>query len=163
MNEDTKLTAWQRLRTRAHLLVTALIKRMTVGVRAVLLDGRKVLLVRHTYTPGWQFPGGGVEPGETAEESAAREVQEETGFTVTGPMELFGLYHNVNPATNRDHVAVYICRDFTAAPTFQRSREIAAGQWFEVDNLPDDVSPATRARLSEIFSSAARRLVWGGF
>jgi mutator protein MutT len=158
-----EIKPWQRLLSRFYLTVIGIKRRMTLGVRVVLLDGNRVFLIRHTYLPGWQFPGGGVEPGETAEESAAREVQEETGFTVTGPMELFGLYHNVNPATNRDHVAVYICRDFTAAPTFQRSREIAAGQWFEVDNLPDDVSPATRARLSEIFSSAARRLVWGGF
>lgn len=158
-----EIKPWQRLLSRFYLTVIGIKRRMTLGVRVVLLDGNRVFLIRHTYLPGWQFPGGGVEPGETAEESAAREVQEETGFTVTGPMELFGLYHNVNPATNRDHVAVYICRDFTAAPTFQRSREIAAGQWFEVDNLPDDVSPATRARLSEIFSSATRRLVWGGF
>lgn len=158
-----EIKPWQRLLSRFYLTIIGIKRRMTLGVRVVLLDGNRVFLIRHTYLPGWQFPGGGVEPGETAEESAAREVQEETGFTVTGPMELFGLYHNVNPATNRDHVAVYICRDFTAAPTFQRSREIAAGQWFEVDNLPDDVSPATRARLSEIFSSAARRLVWGGF
>jgi mutator protein MutT len=158
-----EIKPWQRLLSRFYLIVIGIKRRMTLGVRVVLLDGNRVFLIRHTYLPGWQFPGGGVEPGETAEESAAREVQEETGFTVTGPMELFGLYHNVNPATNRDHVAVYICRDFTAAPTFQRSREIAAGQWFEIDKLPDDVSPATRARLAEIFSSAARRLVWGGF
>ena len=158
-----EIKPWQRLLSRFYLTIIGIKRRMTLGVRVVLLDGNRVFLIRHTYLPGWQFPGGGVEPGETAEESAAREVQEETGFTVTGPMELFGLYHNVNPATNRDHVAVYICRDFTAAPTFQRSREIAAGQWFDVDDLPNDVSPATRARLSEIFSSAARRLVWGGF
>ena len=52
MKDETRLTTLQRLRTRAHLLLTALRKRLTVGVRAVLLDGRKVLLVRHTYTPG---------------------------------------------------------------------------------------------------------------
>jgi len=158
-----EIKPWQRMLSRFYLIVIGIKRRMTLGVRVVLLDGNRVFLIRHTYLPGWQFPGGGVEPGETAEESAAREVQEETGFTVTGPMDLFGLYHNVNPATNRDHVAVYICRDFTAAPTFQRSREIAAGQWFEVDDLPEDVSPATRARLAEISGGAARRLVWGGF
>ena len=62
MNEDTRLSPLQRVRTRLHLFLTAVRKRLTVGVRAVLVDGDKVLLVKHTYTPGWQFPGGGVEP-----------------------------------------------------------------------------------------------------
>ena len=154
---------WQRLLSRFYLVVIGIKRRMTLGARVVLIDGERVFLIRHTYLPGWQFPGGGVEPGETAEVSAAREVWEETGFTVTGPMELFGLYHNTNPATNRDHVAVYLCRDFTADEGFSGSREIAEGRWFDVTDLPEDVSPATRARLAEIFGDAERRQVWGGF
>ena len=42
---------------RVYLFLSALRKRLTVGVRAVLLDGDKVLLIQHTYVPGWQFPG----------------------------------------------------------------------------------------------------------
>jgi hypothetical protein len=45
MNDNTRLSRWQRVRTRLHLLVTALRKRLTVGVRTVLIDGDKVLLV----------------------------------------------------------------------------------------------------------------------
>ena len=41
---------------------------MTLGVRAAVIDrDDRVFLIRHTYVPGWQLPGGGVEPGETME------------------------------------------------------------------------------------------------
>ena len=125
MNEDTRLTPWQRLRTRGHLLLTALRKRTTVGVRAVLVDGRKVLLVKHTYTPGWQFPGGGVEPGETAETAARREALEETGYAVEGRPVLLGFYLNRIAGGARDHVAVYIWQEFRSRFEFAPNLEIA--------------------------------------
>ncbi len=112
MKDETKLTPWQRARTRLHLFLTALRKRLTVGVRAMLLDGRKVLLVRHTYTPGWQFPGGGVEPFETAQAAAARESLEETGYRVSGPAVLHGVFLNRIAGGGRDHVALYVWREF---------------------------------------------------
>lgn len=43
-------------------------------------EGR-VLLVHRVDGLGWAFPGGGIEPGETAEECARREVREEVGRT----------------------------------------------------------------------------------
>lgn len=49
---------------------------------AVLLDGDRVLLVQRRNPPDaglWGFPGGHVEPGETALAAAARELTEETG------------------------------------------------------------------------------------
>lgn len=48
--------------------------------------GGKLLWCRHQARDTWEIPGGHIEPGETALEAAARELQEETGavdFTLT--------------------------------------------------------------------------------
>ena len=57
-------------------------KPTTLGIRAMIFDEKKekVLLVKHTYIDGWFFPGGALEPGETLEETAARELKEETNL-----------------------------------------------------------------------------------
>ena len=48
------------------------LKGLTLGVRAQVYDAAgRVLLIRHSYLPGWHFPGGGVEFGETAPEAMA--------------------------------------------------------------------------------------------
>ena len=86
-----QMSRWQRWRSSAYLTLVGLRRRMTLGTRVMVIDGDSVLLIRHTYVPGWSFPGGGVEPGESAEESAVREVREETGYQPLGPMKLFGL------------------------------------------------------------------------
>jgi ADP-ribose pyrophosphatase YjhB (NUDIX family) len=160
MDGQLQLSPWQRLRTRAFLLVSALRKRLTVGVRAVLLDGGKVLLVKHTYVPGWHFPGGGVEPGEPAEISAGREVIEETGFAVEGRPVLLGFYLNRGAGGARDHVAVYLWRDFRRERAFVPNFEIADCAWFELGALPADIDPGTARRLREITERLAAAAEW---
>ena len=160
MDEQLKLSGWQRLRTRLHLFQTGVRKRLTVGVRAILLDGRKVLLVRQTYLPGWQFPGGGVDPGETAEMAAARETMEETGYATDGRPALHGLFLNRIAGGARDHVAVYVWREFRGQHEFAPNLEIAECGWFDVDALPDDVEPGTARRLREIFGRTKPDSEW---
>jgi 8-oxo-dGTP pyrophosphatase MutT (NUDIX family) len=154
-----QLTRWQRLRTRAFLFAIGLKRRMTLGARCVLIDRSRVFLIRHTYFPGWHFPGGGVEPGEAASDAVAREVFEETGLRPVGALELLGLYHN-SEISDRDHVAVYLCRRFETVRPFAPSMEIAEGGWFAHDALPDQTSPGTARRISEIFAGAERTERW---
>jgi 8-oxo-dGTP pyrophosphatase MutT (NUDIX family) len=133
---------------------------VTLGARAVLIDGERVFLIRQTYLPGWQFCGGGVEAGESAELAARREMVEETGYRSTGPLQLFGLYHVSNRVTNRDHVALYTCRAFEQVKVFAPNREIAAADWFHIDDLPADTGAATRQRIAEIFRGAPPSSSW---
>jgi 8-oxo-dGTP diphosphatase len=68
---------------------------------AVIINDGQVLLVRRRVKEGelsWQFPSGQVEPGETGEQAAVRETQEETGLTVRASGSLG---ERVHPNTGR--------------------------------------------------------------
>lgn len=150
MEDGPKLSLIEKLRTRAYLFGIGVWRHVTFGVRGMLVDGTQVYLIRHTYLPGWQLPGGGVEPGETAHVAMAREVEEETGYRLTAPGILFGLYLN-DGQTNRDHVALYVCRDFEKVRDVKANAEIAAFGWWDIADLPGDVTGATRRRIKEVF------------
>lgn len=123
---------------------------MTLGVRgAVLNEAGEVLLVRHTYTPGWHLPGGGVEPGETLAEALAKELREEANVLLAGPATLHGLFLNCE-SSRRDHVAVFVIRDFAPPAPKRPDREIAEARFFALSALPDGTTPGTRRRLVEI-------------
>lgn len=147
----TAMSPWQQFRTTLHMLVVGLRRRMVLGVRLVLVEDGKVLLVRHTYMPGWHFPGGGVEPGETAAESARREGLEETGYLADADLRLLGFYLKQSAATNRDHVAVYVATGAVRQHAFAANGEIAEIGWFAPDDLPEGTDPGTMRRIAELF------------
>lgn len=133
---------------------------LTLGVRAVVLNGQnQVLLIRHSYVPGWHFPGGGVEPREAVADALARELEEESGIALTGPAELFGLYLNRAHA-QRDHVAVFVCRQWKQARPMVPNLEITDCRFFPLDALPPDATQATRRRLAEIVDGVPRSADW---
>ena len=143
----------------AHLsfLVT---RPMTLGVRGIVLDAASaVMLVRHSYVPGWHLPGGGVEAGETCEAALARELQEEANVIVEPPTSLHGLLFNAH-ASRRDHVAVYVVRRFRVTAERAPDREILEARFFAREALPADATPATRARLAEIFEGRPAAALW---
>lgn len=134
---------------------------LTLGVRAVVVEGEKsVFLIKHSYVQGWHFPGGGVEPRESIGNALARELEEEGGIELTGPAELFGLYHQrLYPA--RDHVAVYVCRDWRKSRELTLPNyEIVDAGFFPRDGLPEGTTASTRRRLAEIFEGAPPTVEW---
>lgn len=154
--EMSRLLLW---RASIFLFIMGFLRRMTIGVRAALIDGDKVLLIKHSYIPGWHFPGGGVDHRETIEEGMRREVMEETGYQVTGEAPVFQTYLNSLPP-HRDHIVLYICRAFEQAQPFKPNHEIIACEWFDRKSLPEDTSKATRAKIGEIFGERPKARIW---
>lgn len=133
---------------------------MTLGVRAAVFDAQgRVLLVRHSYTPGWHLPGGGVEPGETLLDALAKELREEAMIACVGEPRLHGVFYN-DRYSRRDHVAVYVVRDYVVLGERKPDREIVETGFFAPGALPQGATAATRARLAEIAGEAPLSSRW---
>ena len=133
---------------------------MTLGVRAVVLDGdNRVFLVKHSYVSGWHLPGGGVEVGETFFDALRRELVEEGRIELAGEPALHGLFLNSH-VSRRDHVAVYLVRQFRQDRLPEPNREIIACGFFDVAALPAETTTGTRLRISEVLEGKALMATW---
>jgi 8-oxo-dGTP pyrophosphatase MutT (NUDIX family) len=127
---------------------------MTLGVRALVIDeNRRIFLVQHSYVRGWHLPGGGVEPGETMIDALIRELAEEGNIEPMAPPRLHGVFFN-DRASRRDHVAVFVVPDFRQIGAPVPDREIIAHGFFSLDELPNDTTAPTRARIIEVLGGA---------
>jgi 8-oxo-dGTP diphosphatase len=123
-----------------------------LGAAVVVLDDAgRILLVKHTYGRlNWELPGGGAETGESTEETALREVREETGLTVAIE-RLAGIYYD--RAADMHHF-VFACRraDPSAMPRADGDEIAACGYW-PVEALPRPISDFTIRRIHDALAA----------
>jgi 8-oxo-dGTP pyrophosphatase MutT (NUDIX family) len=140
-----------------YFLVT---RGMTLGVRAVVLDAdQRVFLVRHTYVSGWYLPGGGVDLGETMEQAMRRELKEEGDIDLTGEAALHGIFLNSH-VSRRDHVAVYVVRQFSQQRLPEPNKEIIECGFFAASALPEGTTRGTRLRIEEVLEGRPLIATW---
>lgn len=143
----------------AYQTVMRQVRGLTLGVRVMVFDeAGRVLLIEHSYTPGWHFPGGGVEKGETVEQAAARELEEEAGVRIIGRPRLVSMHSNGGNFRG-DHVMVYRVDRWAQATATSRG-EILQVSWFPPDALPEGATRGTRARLREMLDGGSPDLFW---
>jgi len=125
----------------------------------VVRDG-SVLLIATAGGARWQLPKGRIEPGESSEEAAVREVREETGVTGRVLAPLPGIdYWFAEGARKRirKHVDYYLL-DYVAGSEADFDRkEVSEARWFEWEEALERLTHANERRVAE----SARRMVTG--
>ena len=103
-------------------------------------DNIQVLLIRHLNGGHWAFPKGHVEKGETEEQTALREILEETGLAV----ELDNRYRQVvSYSPKKDvvkNVVYFVATASSDAATVAQEEEISQIVWVDMHKAADYVS-----------------------
>lgn len=111
-----------------------------VGVGAIVLDGRRVLLVKRGRPPGagkWSLPGGLVDLGETTREAVVREVAEECGVAITATQVVEVVDRVIRDDTGRVRYH-FVLVDYLAYPDSTRLRpgsDAADARWVDIDRV----------------------------
>ena len=121
-----------------------------VGVGVVVFRGKDVLLAQRGKKPrlhSWSIPGGAQELGETVEDTAHREIREETGLEI----ELLGLVEVVNSINRDDDERVlfhYTLIDFVAewkGGNLVAGDDAADARWVPIKEIDDyNLRPLTQ-------------------
>ena len=122
------------------------------GVKCLLTDGERILLVRHTYGDrNWDLPGGTMRRRELPVDAARREISEELGLEITH-WEALG---ELSSYVYFRHDRLYCFRAELNDPQIELDLgELSTARWFPRDETPEKLARFVRPVLAQ---DAARR------
>lgn len=114
-------------------------KRPLVGVSVLIIDGDRILLEKRDKDPGmgaWKAPGGHMEFGETPEETAAREVEEEVGIKL-GKIKFRTMTNDVFEDGSKHYITIWMEAKYEGGePEVKAPYEESEVAWFHWNDLP---------------------------
>lgn len=130
---------------------------MMIAGAFVFDDENRILLQQRSDTGEWGLPGGFMEIDETVQETAKREVFEETGLQMKR-LELFGIYSGPNfdkTFKNGDQVAmvqiIFTCRDYEGH-LVENNAESLNNMFFKISQFPDSIFPDHKTLFEDLQS-----------
>lgn len=122
-----------------------------VGVNVLVVRDNKLLLGKRKNVFGdgtWGLPGGHLENKESMKAAGIRELDEETGMSVTD-LEFVGLANT--PEGRAHHIQIcFLAKDATGEPELREPEQCSGWDWFPLNKLPDNVLP-NHAGLIRVF------------
>jgi 8-oxo-dGTP pyrophosphatase MutT (NUDIX family) len=108
------------------------------GVKCVLVDADRILLVRHTYGPAeWDFPGGGLKRNEAPLAAARREMKEELGIEIDNWLAIGDVLARFQRTKSTMHC---FRADLSQPQLTLDGGEIRAARWFALQDLPPNLA-----------------------
>jgi 8-oxo-dGTP diphosphatase len=133
-----------------------------VGVGVFILKNGKFLMLERQGAHGagsWSVPGGWMEYGETFEETAKREVQEEVGLEIDN-VRFGAVTNNVFPRDKVHSITIWVLSDYASGqPKILVPGKISALKWSDFDSLPKPLfSPWDELLSSEFIGYIKKQL-----
>jgi len=123
------------------------------GSVVLIMNNEKQILLQKRSDGSWGLPGGLMNTGESLEETAIREVKEETGLFIFS-LKLLGVFSGDKyyfKLENGDEIfsvtAVYFCKDYTGNLKIDGDESLAL-EYFDVTELPLDLTEEYKSYIS---------------
>src|ERR671932_2689904 len=120
----------------------------------VVVRGDELLVITPTGKRVTGLPKGGANPGETPEQTAVREVREETGInaSVRGPLGDVRYWYRRGGRRVFKTVHFFLC-DFVSGDTADHDHEVDEARWMPLDEARDVLSyPGERELIERALS-----------
>ncbi|WP_223702346.1 NUDIX hydrolase [Sutcliffiella deserti] len=137
---------------------------MVVAGAFVFDSNNRLLLQLRSDNETWGLPGGFMELGESVQETARREVLEETGLQL-GELGLFGIYSGADydkTFSNGDQVAmlqvIFTCKDFKGE-LIQTNEESLKNEFYFIDALPDKLFTDHKIFFDDFLSDKEKPII----
>mgnify|MGYP000883461117 CR=1 FL=1 len=153
---DRKLMMVKRLSVEASIPIS---KNYMAGVGAVVIDDKKILVIRDKFSRGFRIPGGQIDDNETIISAVKREVFEETGVGIEFD-SIIGIGHFRNGQFGESNLyLVCTARAISREIQIVDTSEIIEARWMDINEFinSEDTNNFNKSILKQIFNKSEQK------